>query len=165
MFGRKDDLAAFESFTDSLEYWRALRTHFAKKADHNKNETHILVASAIVAALMSSAFVTLGDSFILSKVAPTTLNSVVILAVVWLRFRQPQKLWGIYRSAQRELENEKYSHELGLGQYERLDESEKNKAFSERLLEIHNQTHKLWSATVPDIDVITKTLENKDLKK
>ncbi|SRR5258708_1961456 len=90
-----------------VDYYSDIRNGLREKADHNKRESQISFYAVICFTLAAPLFVTMGEGWLWGKLVPATLSVIAAGATAWLQLRKPQRLWAIYRRAQRELEREK----------------------------------------------------------
>ncbi|WP_050577852.1 SLATT domain-containing protein [Sinorhizobium meliloti] len=104
---RKDTTIPEDKFETALEYYASVRRGMREKANHNKLEAQGCFAAVIGCTLIAPLFVTLGEGPFLAKVVPSVLSVTAAGITSWLQLRKPQKLWVIYRRAQRELEEHK----------------------------------------------------------
>ena len=88
-----------------------------RKADHNKHESLWFFYLVIGPSLAALLFVTLGSGWLWGKLIRSVLSPAAAAAVAWLQLRKPQQLWSIYRSAQRELEDQKSRFLYRIGAY------------------------------------------------
>src|ERR1039458_136005 len=112
------DVSAEQFYQDKLQ-------HFASKADHNKRESLVLFQLLIVCTLASPLFITLSNNWLFGKVVPCLLSSTAAACAIWLQQRKPQQLWTLYRSIQRQLENEYAGYKFSLNDYDKCDDKEK----------------------------------------
>lgn len=138
--------SATELYTD---IWKALK----EKADHNKLESQAIFFSVICFSLAAPLFVTLGSGQLLAKIVPAILSVMAAAASSWLQLRQPQRLWAIYRRAQRELEREKTAFDFALNDYDGRVDTEKQLA--QRVSDIAFFVHEQWEGLVPNADSLT----------
>jgi|ERR1700730_13154826 len=82
-------------------------SEMTRKANGKKLESVLFYYMVIGPSLAAPLFVTLGPEWISGKLIPSALSLIAAAAVAWLQLRRPQQLWSIYRTAQRELEDNK----------------------------------------------------------
>ena len=133
--------------SSAVDYCRNRISHFCVKADHNKREALVFFSAAMAFSLAAPLFITLGKGDIFGKVIPAVLSTMSAGATAWLQQRKPHQLWSLYRTAQRELENELVQHEFLLDRYSQSASSDKQLA--ERVAEICLRAHTLWVPIVP----------------
>jgi hypothetical protein len=148
---RRDDASLKQDhFATATEYYSAVRKAMREKADHNKWEAQYTFYAIICFTLAAPLFVTLGDGWVWGKLIPATLSVSAAGASAWLQLRKPQRLWAMYRRAQRELEREKAAYDFDLDQYG--EGEDKNHLLAERVSEIAFRVHEQWEGLVPDSD-------------
>jgi hypothetical protein len=87
------------------------------------------------------------------KLLPAVLSVFAAGATAWLQLRKPQRLWAIYRRAQRELEREKAAYDFGLDPY--TETTCRDKTLASRVSEIAFRVHEQWEGLVPEPDALT----------
>lgn len=122
----------------------------ATKADHNKREALYSFVTVIVATLATPLFVTLGEGLFWGKIVPSSLSLLAAASTAWLQLRKPQQLWAIYRTAQRELEDQQTRHRFQLGPYDEAVDADKELA--KRVAEIALRVHHQWLPMIPNPD-------------
>lgn len=147
-FFRRDRTLQSDAFVDAKSYYSELRKGLREKADHNKRESEFFFFGVIACTLTAPLFVTLGEGFWFGKVIPASLSVAAAAGTAWLQMRKPQRLWQIYRRAQRELEREKSFYDFGLHDYE--DADQRDKVLARRVSEIAFETHERWEGLVPE---------------
>jgi len=130
--------------------------HFETKADHNKKEALAFFIALIFCTLASPLFIALGQDVFLSKVVPSVLSTVATGCAVWLQQRKPQQLWSLYRTMQRQLENELNGFEFLISDYRESTEPEK--LLAERTAVICANAHQLWVPLIPSPDSLASAL-------
>jgi SMODS and SLOG-associating 2TM effector domain 1 len=123
---------------------------FKKKADHNKRESLQCFIVIIASTLAAPLFVTLGSDWITGKLIPSILSLVAAGATSWLQLRKPQRLWSLYRTAQRQLEDHRYRYDFHLSPYSEEEPADKLLAsnVADILMAVHNQ----WVPLIPSPD-------------
>ncbi|GGI18273.1 DUF4231 domain-containing protein [Oxalicibacterium faecigallinarum] len=136
---------------------------FKKKATHNKEESMLCFWASMGGALLVPFFVTLGRDigtavgcddaiFWLEKVIPSLLSVCVAFSTGWLQLRKPQQLWSLYRTSQRELEDNLQKFRFAVGEYAVVESSEK--LLIERVTKIALDAHYAWLPMVPNPEKI-----------
>jgi hypothetical protein len=146
MRNRDVDLDRLDEETAS-QYARRMRSHFARKADHNKAESLAGFLFVILGTLAVSGFVAFGTGEFLAKIIPVCLSLLVTAASTWLHFRRPHQLWAVYRSAQRYIENHQVKHRFDVDEYERA--TDKDRVLARSVAAIALSAHELWVPLVP----------------
>jgi hypothetical protein len=121
-----------------------------RKADHNKHEALWTFIAVIATTLFTPVFVTLGSGLFWGKAVPSVLSLVAAGCTAWLQQRKPQQLWAMYRTAQRELEDQQTRHRFALAPYEGA--ADPDKMLAERVAEIALGLHHQWVSMVPNPD-------------
>ncbi|MGE0023506.1 MAG: DUF4231 domain-containing protein [Hyphomicrobium sp.] len=152
---RTDKTVTPDTFSSATEYYSSVRQGLREKADHNKLESQAAFYAVICFTLASPLFVTLGSGLVFGKVVPAVLSVLAAAATAWLQLRKPQRLWAIYRRAQRELEREKVAHDFLLGEYESAPD--RDKLLAERISAIAFDVHERWEGLVPEPEAIIST--------
>lgn len=148
---RRDDVTLKQdSFESPTEYYAEVRRGMREKANHNKCEAQYIFFAIICFTLSAPMFVTLGEGWYLGKLVPAMLSVFAAGATAWLQLRKPQRLWAMYRRAQRELEREKASYDFNLDQYR--DGGSKEAILAKRVSEIAFRVHEQWEGLVPESD-------------
>jgi len=147
-FWRTDKTVTTDTFSSATEYYSSIRQGLREKADHNKLESQAAFYAIICFTLASPLFVTLGSGIFFGKIVPAALSVFAAAATAWLQLRKPQRLWAIYRRAQRELEREKVAHDFMLGDYEAV--ADRDKLLAERVSAIAFGVHEQWEGLVPE---------------
>lgn len=161
MSWRQDTTLPNDDYLKPQEYYAVLRKGFREKANHNKNESQWCFGLAIACTLLAPLFVTLGQGDLLGKIIPASLSVLAAGLTTWLQLRKPQRLWTIYRRAQRELEREKANFDYKLGDYSIAKEPEM--LLAKRVSELAFKVHEQWEGLVPQPDglVTAKSLQEK----
>jgi len=140
---QRDAASYAESYCDRLI------AAFDKKARHNKNESLWWFGGIIVCTTTAPLFITLGDGVIWAKAVPSVLSAIAAGGTAWLQLRKPQQLWAMYRTAHRELEDQKARYDHQLGSY--ANESERHKILAEHAADIAIGAHYDWLPVVPNV--------------
>src|SRR5690348_12971776 len=107
MSWRRDSTVPDDKHDSAEAYYASVRAGFRNKANHNKIEAQGCFVAVIACTLLAPLFVTLGQGLIWAKIVPSALSVTAAALTTWLQLRKPQRLWVIYRRAQRELEEAK----------------------------------------------------------
>ena len=147
-------MASSDGLPESIEEFctRTIRG-FEEKADHNKNESLWTFILVIACTLVAPLFVTLGEGLWFGKVIPSFLSLLAGGGTTWLQLRKPQQLWALYRSCQRELEDERTKHFYKLGRYVNED---RDKLLAEKVAEVAMAAHHAWLPMVPNPEHLGK---------
>jgi hypothetical protein len=145
---RNDKTLPMDDYSDPALYWASVRSSMREKSNHNKFESQACFFGAIVFSISAPLFIAFGVGDFWGKLAPAALSAMVTAITAWLQLRQPQRLWAIYRRAQRELEDEKVKFDHSLEHYS--DAGNKNKILAERTAKIAMHVHERWEGLVPD---------------
>lgn len=149
---RTDKTLPSDNYSSASDYYAALRKGLREKADHNKNESQWFFTLAIGCTLVAPLFVTLGEGVVLGKVIPASLSVLAAGFTSWLQLRKPQRLWSIYRRAQRELEREKSQYDFKLGDYG--PDVDRDKLLAQRVTDIAFKVHEQWEGLIPEADAL-----------
>ena len=133
--------------TTAVEYCRNWISHFDRKAGHKKREALLLFGATLSGSLAAPLLITLGHGELVSKILPAVLSTLAAASSAWLQLRNPQRLWTLYRSAQRQLEYEETRYKFRLSEYG--DTNSPEKLLAERASTIVQQTHASWLPIVP----------------
>lgn len=145
---RNDQSLPMADYSDPEKLWESVRSSLREKADHNKIESQLCFYSSIIFSLTAPLFIAFGEGIFWGKIVPAVFSALVAATTAWLQLRQPQRLWVIYRRAQRELEDEKIRHDNNLSDYSTSENKEK--LLVERTADITISLHDRWEALVPD---------------
>lgn len=141
------------------EFCKSVIKGFKDKSSHNKTESMLCFWLSMGGALAAPIFVTLGEDmaiflgdygsiFILSKLIPTILSIAVAFSTAWLQLRKPQQLWALYRTSQRELEDNLYKFQYQIANY--ASHQEPGKLLIENVTRIALEAHYSWLPMVPN---------------
>src|SRR5215813_13761702 len=147
---RNDSTVTRDNFEHAIDYYSDIRKGLREKANHNKLESQIGFFSIICFTLAAPLFVTMGEGWLWGKLVPAVLSVCAAGATAWLQLRKPQRLWAIYRRAQRELEREKAAYDFGLNGY--CETTGRDKMLVSRVSEIAFRVHEQWEGLVPEPD-------------
>lgn len=149
---RKDKTIPEDAFTDAATYYSSMRRGMREKADHNKSEAQLCFAAIIACTLVAPLFVTLSDSFFWGKALPSFLSVTAAGLTSWVQLRRPQKLWVIYRRAQRELEQLKADYDFKDGQF--ASDPAPEKLLARKVTAVGRWVHDQWEGLVPEPEAI-----------
>ncbi|WP_144211787.1 DUF4231 domain-containing protein [Shewanella donghaensis] len=135
---------------DSTNYCQQKIEHFKKKAAHNKTEALWCFRLIMGSTLLVPLFVALGPEVWSSKVLPSFLSALAAFCTAWIQLRKPQELWTLYRTAQRELEDQLVKHKYQLGEYDSNEGADK--LLAQNVAKLTLQTHQKWMPIVPSPD-------------
>jgi hypothetical protein len=128
---------------------------FKRKADHNKKEALCTFVLVIVATLVAPMFITLGEGFWLGKVVPSILSLLAAFATAWLQLRKPQQLWLLYRSCQRQLEDQLTRYQFGIDGYNSSKSPQRRLA--KAIADVAMHAHVKWEGLVPNPEHVRLT--------
>lgn len=149
---RNDGTVAKDNFETPVDYYSDVRKGLREKANHNKRESQIGFFAIICFTLAAPLFVTMGEGWFWGKLLPAILSVLAAGVTAWLQLRKPQRLWAIYRRAQRELEREKAAYDFGLGPYG--EAAGRDKILASRVSETAFRVHEQWEGLVPEPDTL-----------
>jgi SMODS and SLOG-associating 2TM effector domain 1 len=118
-----------------------------RKADDKKRESVWVYYLVIGPSLAAPLFVTLGPGWFCGKLVPSALSLIAAAAVAWLQLRRPQQLWSIYRTAQRELEDNKSRFLYRIDAY--ADDPNPETLLAKNVANIVLGMHHQWVPLVP----------------
>lgn len=153
MSWRKDITIPEDKFNDAQEYYASVRKGMRDKANHNKHESQGCFAAIIFCTLIAPLFVTLGDGPFLSKIVPSILSVAAAGLTSWLQLRKPQRLWVIYRRAQRELEEHKANYDFKDGEFEGA--ADPDQLLARKVTNIARRVHDQWEGLVPEPEMLS----------
>lgn len=131
----------------SLEFAELTSSGFRKKANHNKRESLACFILILCASLSAPLFITLADGVMFGKTIPSILSVVAAGLTSWLQLRKPQKLWAMYRTSQRLIEDHITKFKFGIGDYK--DNSNSDSLLAEKVAEIALNAHNEWTTVIP----------------
>ena len=152
MSWRKDRTVPEDGYGSAQEYYGSVRAGFRDKANHNKTEAQGCFAAIIVCTLAAPLFVTLGEGFILEKVVPSVLSVMAAALTTWLQLRKPQRLWVIYRRAQRELEQAKANYDFNDAEFDGA--ADKDRLLARRVTAVAKGAHDEWEGLIPEPEAL-----------
>lgn len=152
MSWRKDLTVPEDKFDSASGYYASLRKGMREKANHNKMEAQVCFAAIISCTLLAPLFVTLGDGVFCAKVVPSVLSVMAGGLTSWLQLRKPQRLWVLYRRAQRELEEEKANYDFKNGDF--ADTTEPDKLLAQKVTRVARWVHDSWEGLVPEPEML-----------
>lgn len=138
---------------ESIEFAERIAEAFKEKADHNKNESLSCFTLILVASLSAPLFITLGKGDLLGKIIPSILSVVAAGLTSWLQLRKPQKLWSMYRGAQRLVEDHITRYKFKIGDYKVHEAPES--LLAEKVAEIALSAHYEWTAVIPTPETLS----------
>ncbi len=160
---RKDVTVPEDRFDSALDYYRSIRKGMREKANHNKMEAQGCFCTIILCTLLAPLFVTLGDGVLLAKVVPSLLSVTAGGLTSWLQLRKPQRLWVLYRRAQRELEEQKASYDFKDGDF--ATAVEPDQLLARKVTHVARWVHDSWEGLVPEPEMLTSDHGKKTLDK
>ncbi|TXM66566.1 DUF4231 domain-containing protein [Methylobacterium sp. WL69] len=149
---RKDVTIPEDKFDSVLDYYKSMRKGMREKANQNKLESQLSFTTIIACTLLAPLLVTLGDGIFLSKVVPSLLSVTAGGLTSWLQLRKPQRLWVLYRRAQRELEEQKANFDFKDGDF--ADTAEADKLLARKITQIACWVHNSWEGLVPEPEML-----------
>jgi SMODS and SLOG-associating 2TM effector domain 1 len=141
-----------DSIESPLAFCERHISAMSRKADHNKRESLWSFYLIIGLSLLAPLFVTLGQEWICGKLVPSVLSLVAAAAMAWLQLRKPQQLWSMYRTAQRELEDQRNRFRYRIGAY--ADHPDPEKLLAQNVADIAIGVHHQWVPLVPSPEQI-----------
>jgi hypothetical protein len=168
LFSKKE--AETEKTKSAEEFCKSVIQGFKEKSSHNKNESMFCFWLSMGGALAAPIFVTLGEDFatflgcygnvfILSKLIPSLLSVSVAFSTAWLQLRKPQQLWALYRTSQRELEDNLYKYQYKVADYDNHKNPDKH--LVENVTKIALDAHYSWLPMVPNPEDIKSSSSTK----
>lgn len=142
-----------DEIKDISIYAESKHKHFLSKANHNKREALLCFSFILIFSLSAPLFITLGTSVLWSKIVPSILSVISAVLTSWIQLRKPQKLWSMYRDAQRMIEDELVKYRFEVGNYEALEN--RDKFLAERIANISLSAHKEWINVVPSPEYLS----------
>lgn len=136
-----------------LEYAVKISNSFKEKADHNKTESLTCFTLILVASLGAPLFITLGEGVFWGKVVPSVLSVIAAGLTSWLQLRKPQKLWSMYRGAQRLIEDHITKYNFKVGDYK--NPAEADSLLAEKVAEIALNAHNEWTSVIPSPEALS----------
>ena len=132
---------------DLVNYCEEKINEMKNKANHNKNETLWSFRIIMISTLAVPLFISFGDSNLLSKVIPSILSAISAFSTAWVQLRKPNQLWSLYRTAQRELENELDLYKFNSKKYSEVEHKEQLliEEFFSKYYEVNDE----WKKLVP----------------
>ena len=98
-------------------------------------------------------FITLGQGEWLSKIIPSILSVLSAGLTSWLQLRKPQKLWSMYRTSQRLIEDNIIKCKFKIGDYKTHENPED--LLVERVGEIALNAHNEWVGVIPTPEILS----------
>jgi hypothetical protein len=112
----------------------------------------------ITSTLAAPLFVALSEDFFWGKVLPSILSVCAAGLTSWMQLRRPQKLWVIYRRAQRELEQAKADYDFKDGEF--AIEPEPDKLLARKVTAVGRWVHDQWEGLVPEPEALLTKQSN-----
>src|SRR5690606_10270978 len=137
--GQRTNKTPMTTKDTSIEYAEKISKSFKAKADHNKTESLTCFTLILVASLSAPLFITLGEGVFLGKVVPSILSVIAAGLTSWLQLRKPQKLWSMYRGAQRLIEDNVTKYNFKVGGYK--TSADADSLLAEKVAEIALNAH------------------------
>jgi hypothetical protein len=137
----------------ALEYANKIATGFKDKANHNKNESLTCFTIIIASSLSAPLLITLGEGVFLSKILPSILSVLAAGLTSWLQLRKPQKLWSMYRGAQRNIEDQITRYNYKIGDYK--TSTDLDALLAENIADIALNAHNEWTAVIPTPETLS----------
>lgn len=137
----------------SLEYAEKISKGFKAKADHNKTESLTCFTLILVASLAAPLFITLGEGVFWGKIVPSVLSVIAAGLTSWLQLRKPQKLWSMYRGAQRLIEDHVTKYNFKVGEYKTVEDTDS--LLAEKVAEIALNAHNEWTSVIPSPEALS----------
>lgn len=160
---RNDVTVPEDKFDSALDYYKSVRKGMREKANHNKMESQICFATILACTLLSPLFVTLGEGVFWAKILPSFLSVTAGGLTSWLQLRKPQRLWVLYRRAQRELEEQKANYDFKDEEF--ADAAEPDKLLARKVTHVARWVHDSWEGLIPEPDMLAGESRNKLLDK
>lgn len=132
------------------DYCQQKISHFREKAGHNKAEALWCFRLIMGSTLLVPLFVALGPEVWTSKIIPSLLSALAAFCTAWIQLRKPQELWTLYRTAQRELEDQLIKHRYQLEEYDSNEDTDK--LLAQNVAKLSLQTHQKWIPIAPNPD-------------
>ena len=136
-----------------LEYANKILAGFTTKAAHNKSESLTCIILILVSSALAPLFITLGSGLVLGKIIPSILSVIAGVFTSWMQLRKPQKLWGMYREAQRLIEDQITRHQFKIGDYNTCEDADK--ILAEKIAAIALNAHNEWIKVIPAPETLT----------
>ncbi|MFT4131926.1 DUF4231 domain-containing protein [Labrys sp. (in: a-proteobacteria)] len=149
---RNDKTIPEDKFDTVLDYYTSVRKGMREKANHNKHEAQWCFAIIIFCTLVAPLFVTLGVGQFCAKVVPSCLSVLAGGLTSWLQLRKPQRLWVLYRRAQRELEEQKANYDFKNADF--AEALEPDKLLARKVTHVARWVHDSWEGLVPEPEML-----------
>jgi hypothetical protein len=138
-----------ENTEDAVAYAKGICSGFEKKADKKKNSSKLLFTIILTSSLSAPLFIAYGGTCKLTaQIIPSVLSVLAAGLSSWVQIRNPQKLWSVYRSAQRLIEDEMTKYRFRVDDYQ--TSSDPNQLLAKRVAEVALHAHDEWTAIVPN---------------
>ena len=145
------------SLGSAQSFCRSTIEGFAAKAAHNKTESQTCFMVVVLCTAVDPLFITLGEGFWWGKAIPAALSTLAALATAWLQLRKPQQLWSLYRSAQRDLEDQEIKRWFLIDEY--ATDPDPDKLLATKVAAIALNVHHQWVPMVPSQDHLKTSTE------
>jgi hypothetical protein len=135
-----------QKHTEALQECDRLIQRFKHIADTDKRRFTRLSQSSVVLTLVVTLLSTLAASKQLSAwewIVPV-FSVFAALTTTLLSQNTSQKTWVNARNVQQKLQTEKFLYMQGAGSYFQVDEEEKIRQFSDRVMEVWSEGHQNW---------------------
>lgn len=132
----------------ALDYAQETRDGFLRKADAKKSSSEGLFISIILFSLAPPLLIAYGgDCKWLSKIIPSCLTIIVAGLTSWMQLRNPQKLWSVYRNAQRHIEDNITKYNYKVDEYAAA--SNPDSLLAQKVAQIALAAHNEWVDVLP----------------
>lgn len=139
---------------NALETCEKMAAELGQKARHNKNESLWSFKLIMTLTLATPILINISDDWIWGKLLPSIFAAIASFFTAWLKLRKPESLWSLYRSSQREIENEIRYYQSDISPYGVADS---DKVLIKNVTEIFNNTHVGWLKLVPSAEGLPKS--------
>jgi hypothetical protein len=144
-----------------LETCENMAKELSLKANHNKKESLWSFELIMTLTLVTPILINISDDWIWGKLLPSICAAIASFLTAWLKLRKPESLWSLYRSSQREIENEIRYYQSDISPY---GEADSDKTLIKNVTEIFNNTHTGWLKLVPSAERLPKPSSTQDKK-
>jgi hypothetical protein len=138
-----------------LETCENMAKELSQKANHNKKESLWSFKLIMTLTLVTPILINIADDWIWGKLLPSICAAIASFLTAWLKLRKPESLWGLYRSSQREIENEIRYYQSDISPY---GVGDSGKILIKNVTEIFNNTHIGWLKLVPSAEGLPKNI-------
>lgn len=133
-----------------LEFIEEWIEHFKKKSSHNKLESLWCFRLVMFCSISAPMLLSLGDTILVSKVAPSVLSGIAAFCTAWLQLRKPQVLWSSYKTSQRELEVLKAKYQYKVDDFSDLPNEQSDQLLIKHTTILILKTNSSWVNQVAD---------------